>query len=285
VIRRLKTHIPWWLKLGGKLTLARLPVSYDIWRRIGLFEHGFMLDPGYALEVFGLHFERARPFLPASFTVLELGPGDSLATALTARYHGASRTWLLDAGAFASREIAAYGPLGRRLADRLAVPAFDSLEHLLDWSHATYLTEGLASFSRIPDASVDLVFSQAVLEHVRRHEFDETLRQIARVLAPSGVTSHRIDLQDHLDHSLHSLRFSRARWESPLFVSSGFYTNRLRVGQILERFRAAGLEVLSVGRLEWPAVPLRKERLDAEFAAMPDDELRVYGVDVLARRL
>ena len=52
MIRTLKQYVPWWGKLGSKLVLARVPLTYAIWRRIGLFEHGAMLDGDYARGVF-----------------------------------------------------------------------------------------------------------------------------------------------------------------------------------------------------------------------------------------
>jgi hypothetical protein len=281
MIRTLKQYVPWWGKLGSKLVLARVPLTYAIWRRIGLFEHGAMLNAEYARGVFDSHFERVRSTWTPGQTILELGPGDSLATALFGKARGAGRIWLVDTGAWASRDVSAY----QRITDGTAPPPrFESLEQLLDWSGSTYLVEGLRSLARIPDASVHLSFSQAVLEHVRRHEFDATLRELYRVATPGGITSHQIDLRDHLASSLNSLRFSRERWESPLFADSGFYTNRLRKPQIIESFRSAGFEIVSTKDERWPAVPVPKHKLDREFAGMKDEDLAVLGLTLVARK-
>lgn len=287
MIRTLKQYVPWWGKLGSKLVLARVPLTYAIWRRIGLFEHGAMLDADYARGVFDSHFRQAQSAWAPGQTILELGPGDSLATALFGKARGAGRIWLVDTGAWASREVSAYQRITQDDAarsDGAAPPRFESIDQLLAWSGSTYLIEGLRSLARIPDASVHLSFSQAVLEHVRRHEFDATLRELYRVAVPGGVTSHQIDLRDHLAASLNSLRFSRERWESPLFADSGFYTNRLRKPQIIESFRAAGFEILSTKDERWPAVPVPKHKLDREFAGMTDDDLAVLGLTLVARK-
>jgi SAM-dependent methyltransferase len=285
----LSRRVPWWLKLGSKLVLARVPLPYTAWRNLGVFKHGAMLDAGYALHVFEYHFRHARPdwTVDRDRTMLELGPGDSLATALLARVHGAARTWLVDRGAYASPRIDNY----RALIDRLnaehpprPIPPFTSVDAMLEWSGARYLVDDLRGLAAIPDGSVDFSFSHAVLEHVRRDEFDATIGELFRVAAPGALTSHRIDLRDHLGGSLHNLRFSRAWWESPFAASSGFYTNRLRMSGIVERFRAAGFEILSTRETRWPALPLARRKLDREFAVMTDEELTVQGFDLVARR-
>jgi SAM-dependent methyltransferase len=285
-------HVPWWVKLGSKLVLARMPLPYTAWRHLGVFKHGAMLDSDYALHVFDYHFRHAQPAWAPNRTILELGPGDSLATALLARVHGASRTWLVDRAAYASPRIDSYRALAARLnadaasgaSGHSAIPALVSLEQMLDWSGGRYLVDGLRSLSAIPSGSVDFSFSHAVLEHVRRREFAATIAELFRVAAPGGLTSHRVDLRDHLGGSLHNLRFSRRWWESDAVASSGFYTNRLRMTQIGEIFRAAGFEILSTRETRWPALPLARRALNREFALMTDEELTVSGFDLVARK-
>ncbi len=135
----------------------------------------------------------------------------------------------------------------------------------------------------MPTSSVDLVFSQAVLEHVRLADFDETQRQIRRVLRPDGLASHQIDLKDHLGGALNHLRFSESLWERDWMASSGFYTNRLRCSDVLASMRDAGLtpEVTAVER--WPGLPTPRARLAPRFRAMPDEELTIRQFDCVAR--
>jgi SAM-dependent methyltransferase len=281
---QIKEYIPWWLKIGAKIVLSRLRLPYHHWRTLGLFQHGFMLDPEYAVGVFDRHYARAKARLPPAYTVLELGPGDSLATALVAAAHGAEKVWLVDAGVYASQDIEAYRPLCQRLASSSNGVRYHSVSHMLEATHATYLTNGLASLHTIPADSVDLIFSQAVLEHVAWDEFNETIHELHRVQRPGGVSSHRIDLQDHLAHGLNSLRFSRALWESDLFAKSGFYTNRLRASQIVAAFTAAGYALLSRQDDRWPTLPLPRRRLHPDYAAFPEDDLLVRGLDLVVQK-
>jgi len=50
------------------------------------------------------------------------------------------------------------------------------LESVLRRCDAEYHTDGLAALERVPPSSVDFTFSQAVLEHVARDEFSESIR-------------------------------------------------------------------------------------------------------------
>lgn len=273
-------RLPWQAKIAAKLVLARLPFAYRYWQKLKLFRHGAMHDVDYALGVFARHYQRATfGHKGAGFTVVELGPGDSLFSGLIAHAHGAAQSYLVDSGPYATTDPAPYRQLLARLHSPLNPDAT-----LTDWlaqSHTVYLTDGLASLRQIPDQSVDFIWSQAVLEHVRRHEFAATLTECRRILKPDGVASHCIDLKDHLGGGLNNLRFSRRVWEAEFMVRSGFYTNRLRYSELLDLFAAAGFAVewLEVNR--WPTPPLPPARLAAEFRHFSADDLCVREFDVL----
>lgn len=285
--RNLKSAIPWWFKIGSKIVLSRLPIGYDFWQGIGLFRHGKMDSWRYALGVFDKHVERAG-FTGAmnGRLVLEIGPGDSVATAIVAFAHGA-KAILVDAGHFAKKDLEGYRELCGLLSGRgLSPPDLTgarNLDDVLARCGARYLTSGLASFHDIGPASVDLIFSQAVLEHVRRHEFSATMKECRRVLKEGGACSHRVDLKDHLGGGLNNLRFSMRTWESRFLASSGFYTNRIQHAEMLRLFGEAGFNatVLEVNR--WSEPPIGRSRLAPEFRGVPDEELRISGFDVLLR--
>jgi hypothetical protein len=108
-MNKLKKAVPWWLRIAIKIVIARLPVSYAFWKRLRVFEHGDMNLPQRALDNFLEHARTVNlidmnenvPFINLrtdQFTVLELGPGDSLFSAVIARCLGATKTILVDAG-------------------------------------------------------------------------------------------------------------------------------------------------------------------------------------------
>jgi hypothetical protein len=47
--------VPWQLKIAAKIVLARLPLPYHLWKKIGLFKQGGMERPEYALRIFRQH--------------------------------------------------------------------------------------------------------------------------------------------------------------------------------------------------------------------------------------
>lgn len=285
--RSLKGMIPWWGKVAAKIVLHRLPISYAIWQRLGLFRHGRMDNADYVLGVFDSHV--ARSGLEGRMngkTILELGPGDSVASALIAAAYG-GRAILVDVGSYAKNDPSQYQLLIEQLNARgLSPPDISgcrTLSDLLTACGAKYLTDGPSSFGQINNASVDLVFSQAVLEHVRRHEFLSVQQECLRVLRPNGVCSHCVDLRDHLGGGLNNLRFSESVWESDFFVRSGFYTNRIQYEAMLGIFKQAGfiVEVSSIKR--WEVLPIERTQLATPFRNIPDQQLNVSGFNVLLR--
>jgi SAM-dependent methyltransferase len=241
----------------------------------------------YALQVFQSHVDRAglRGAMSGK-TVLELGPGDSLATALVASAHGA-KAILVDTGSYVLEDMARYVQIGRILQERglpcPSVTACKNINELLDACGAVYLTSGLESLKFLPDRSVDLIFSHAVLEHVRRMQFLETMLECRRLLKETGAFSNQVDLQDHLGGALNNLRFSEELWESDFFAKSGFYTNRIQYSEMLSQFREAGFKVDTVVSRSWPELPTPRQKLNSKFQGLPDAELNVRGFDVLLR--
>jgi SAM-dependent methyltransferase len=285
----LRSQVPWHARIVAKLVLSRLPTSYAFWHRMNLFSHGQMDDPAYAYRTFRTHFDRSSFSNKAGgFVALELGPGDSLLSAVVTAAHGAAACHLNDAGAFATVDPRPYKAMAAYLQG-LGLPAPDlaaveNLDQVLQRCAAVYGTRGLSSLKSIADQSVDFIWSQAVLEHVRRAEFLDTMRETHRVLRPGGVASHRVDLKDHLGGALNNLRLPSSLWEQEWMARSGFYTNRLRCSEILSMCREAGFEVELLGQDRWLQPPIRRNDLAAEFRQLSDDDLQVKGFDVLLRR-
>lgn len=284
----LKAMLPWYARIAAKLVLSRLPASYAFWHRLDLFSHGAMDRPEYAHGVFRTHFERS-PFARkgGGFVALELGPGGSALSAVVAAAYGALACHLIDSGRFATDDLAPYKDMARHLHEH-GFPAPDlaaagDLEAALLACRAQYATEGLASLRALPAASVDFIWSQAVLEHVRRAEFLATMKELRRILRPDGVCSHRVDLKDHLGGGLNNMRLHRSLWEKEWMARSGFYTNRLRMAEMIALFREAGFAVEPVDVGRWPRPPLARASLAAEFRGLTDEELCVREFDVLLR--
>lgn len=283
----LKQRIPWYGKIAAKIVLSRLPFGYSLWQRLNLFRLGFMDEPTRAIEVFELHSRAGGEPLPSGFTVLELGPGDAVTTALTAYAAGASRTYLVDDGDFAKKDVAPYHALAAVLAERghdmSGVLAATSFDEMLLACNAVYLTDGLVSLRLIPPGSIDFQMSQAVLEHVRLADFSAVMAQLHRLMTPTGFASHRIDLQDHLSNALHNLRFSDQIWESDFMAKSGFYTNRIRFFEMVDIFENVGFETAVTGIRKFDQIPTPREKFAPRFQDLAEDDLLVCDFDVVLR--
>jgi hypothetical protein len=239
----------------------------------------------YAISVFGSHMAKAG--LTANLagkTILELGPGDSVSTAIISATYGA-RAVLVDDGPFVRADINPYLDLTKVLRENgLAPPdlaACKDIKDILSLCHAQYFTDGKNSLAQIKDASIDAIFSQAVLEHVRLREFPAIQMELHRILKPRCYASHAVDLRDHLGGALNNLRFSSGTWESNFFSSSGFYTNRIHYGQMLELFKQAKFLLVETNPRRWDTLPISRAKLAKEFCAVPDDDLMVASFDVL----
>lgn len=211
---------------------------------------------------------------------MEVGPGDSALTALYARSAGATRSILLDQSQLAASQTALFHAGAAMLARKqLPVPDLvgaDSVPQMLRRLDCTYLVGGLGSLRALPDESVDFVFSNAVLEHVRRADFAETAHHLHRVMKSGGAASHWIDYRDHLQEGLNNLRFSAQLWESDFMVRSGFYTNRLTAAQIYGHFVDAGFQIEERGKVVWPGgLPTPQAVMSEPFASMPAEQLSI----------
>lgn len=280
--------IPWYAKIAAKLVLSRIPVGYRIWSKLKLFVHGAMEKPDYAYSTFRQHFDRSSfSRKEGGFVALEIGPGDSLLSAIVATVHGAKACYLVDAGAFATKDLTVYRGMAEYLRLRdLPVPAMDKVSDLagvLESCNAIYGTQGLHSLRNIPSESIDFIWSQAVLEHIRRDEFLDTMKELRRVLRMDGVCSHRVDLKDHLGGALNNMRFSSRLWESRWMAQSGFYTNRLRYSEMIDQFRRAGFSVEVLATARWNTMPTAQRCMAKEFHGLNEKDLLTKEFDVLLR--
>lgn len=286
----MKELVPWFIKIPAKIVLSRLPVSRRQWQRLNVFRAGQMDSPTYAFEVFRKHYEASGFATLRDRTVVELGPGNSLLTGLYAQSFGAVRTWLIDAERLASQDPCVFAQAEQMLSEfNLSIPGVanaPSVAVALERLNAIYLTEGLGSLKTIPDGAVDLLFSQAVLEHVRLADFAKIAKEMRRVLKPKGVASHVVDFRDHLQNGLNNLRFSERIWENEFMARSGFYTNRLNWPAMEKLFREAGLSVELRSFDIWPkGLPTPQRSMAMPFKNMPPDELIVMGVHAITRPL
>ena len=145
------------------------------------------------------------------------------------------------------------------------------------------------STSLEPD-SVDLVYSNSVLEHVPVDVILGLMKEAYRVLKPGGLTLHNIGCNDHyafFDKSIsfvNYLQFDERQWR--LWNNSLQYQNRLRASEFAELAESVGFEVIqrrthsSAGSLE----ALAAMSVAPQFRRFSVEELAITTMDMIARK-
>lgn len=284
-------RLPWWAKILVKMVLARLPVRYSVWRRLGIFRHGGTGDNAQqVVDGFLAHLERYRRMSgDRSLTsIVELGPGDSVGRALCAAACGASEIHLVDVSDTAPEAPDHYHAVGAHLQERdLTVPTLPSSAGktaVFEATGAVLHTDGLKALAAMAPESVDLILSDAVLEHLRLEQFETFMAESFRILRPGGIASHGVDLHDHLGGALNHLRFPQWLWEHQLMAGSGFYTNRLGFSEMQRIAENAGFTVQVPWIRRWPTLPTPRRALARPFRERSEDELTVCSFGLVLRK-
>lgn len=146
-----------------------------------------------------------------------------------------------------------------------------------------------AAATGLPAGSVDVIFSNSVLEHVPGPVIDAIFAEGRRVLAPTGLMFHSVNCGDHYAYTdrainqLHYLQFDEARWQR--WNNAFLYQNRLRAIDFITAAERAGF------RIALNTATARPERLaqldaiavDPHFARYSREQLAITSVDFIAR--
>lgn len=182
--------------------------------------------------------------------VLEIGPGDHLATGLTLLAYGAASYTAIDRFQGAYRSTSArqwYALVRERWAEHFDSPWPADLESFPDVERVSTIAARVEDLQALPESAYDLVVSQAVGEHVL--DIEAFAAGTYRLLRNGGTAMHNIDFSCHgffQSEPLYFLTIPDAIWR--LMGSNRGLPNRKRVHEFEASFRSlpfASVEVIA----------------------------------------
>jgi len=275
---------------------AQLPVN---WRKPDDSPDAIERDVAYAMKISNEYVELLEKQESAlkGATVLELGPGHNYGAALVLACHGADVVvadrfpvpW------FEGYHDKFYELLWQRLAD--IRPEIDTapIKRCVKTSgthKSVMVVESSAeNLAGIADVSIDIILSNAVLEHVQNPEC--VAHELHRVTRSGGIGLHQIDFRDHRDFSrpLEYLLLGADDFGKMFAERNGECGRQTRHFEMHEFFRIAGFEVAAFDA-NWIATD---EYLDefmprlgdsgSRYKTITRDELRIISGRFILHKL
>lgn len=253
---------------------------------------------------------RASKVPVAGSTLLEMGSGWYPTFPLGLYLAGAAKVYTLDLNAYLKPEmaialaehLATHVPMiaresGRTEAEVSALQrsVADALRGGASIGEATdgvveYRAPADASKTDLPASSVDVVFSNSVLEHVPGDVIRACLVEAMRILRPGAIVYHSVNCGDHYAyadhgiHQLHYLRYSEAQWAK--WNNSFLYQNRLRGIDFTEMTREVGFAIeIDTSRPHPDRMrQLASIEVDPVFARYTHEQLAITSIDFVGRK-
>lgn len=147
-----------------------------------------------------------------------------------------------------------------------------------------------ASRTALASSSIDVVFSNSVLEHVPGPVIEACFTEAMRILRPGGIAFHSVNCGDHYAYTdrtinqLHYLAYSDEEWQ---FWNNDFlYQNRLRAIDFTQMAERAGFAIeLDTSRPHPDRLAqLDQITVDPRFAGYTRTQLAITSVDFIGRK-
>ena len=220
-------------------------------------------------------------------TALEIGPGQDLGLPLILMGFGAKMV-LID------RYLCQWDPnfhpqYYRALRENIVekFPGIDTgpLDQVIENSrHAVRdlrtIEVGLENIYEVPDASIDVSYSNATFEHLM--DPLQAIRQLARVTRPGGLGFHQIDFRDHrnFQRPLEYLTGAEEDSEQALKRLASRFGNGVRSAEFEQMFKESGFHISQFEPnlfADEQYLSALRPRLRAKYKSMPIEALRILG--------
>lgn len=186
----------------------------------------------------------------ADKNILELGPGGSIGFGLLALKYGAKKYYAIESISHAfitEKQLFSYRKLLENDNDSINKYFIKNInsQYVYNSEFIEFIEIGQDSSYILPDESIDIIYSCAVLEHV--HNLDLCFSEMTRVLRKSGIMNHQVDLRDHIfsQKSIWFLNFNDY-WFDRFFKNTGEYVNRKRLSDYEKLIHDMDLETLNL---------------------------------------
>ena len=166
--------------------------------------------------------------------------------------------------------------------------ASTTTEELLRRARIDYRAPADAAQSGIPDDSVDVVFSNNVLEHVPGPDIVRMMQESRRILRRGGLAIHCVNPGDHYAYfdrsitTINYLTYSDRQWA--FWNNRLLYQNRLRPVDFIRMTQNAGFDI--VLQRNRPRAELLSKlplmNIACEFDCYPPEELCCTSIGFVA---
>jgi len=163
-------------------------------------------------------------------------------------------------------------------------------EELFRRARIDYHAPADAAVSGLPDSSVDVIFSNSVLEHVPGPDITRMMEESRRILRTGGLAIHCANCGDHYAYfdrtitPINYLKYTEREWA--FWNNRLLYQNRLRPVDFVRLARNAGLEIVlqkTRPRAELLAL-VPHMNITSEFKPYPPEELCCTSIGFVARK-
>jgi SAM-dependent methyltransferase len=171
-----------------------------------------------------------------------------------------------------------------------ALRSATNLIDLLKRAGIEYFAPADATRTGLANNSVDMVYSNSVLEHVPGPVIGALMEESHRILRPGGCSVHSVACNDHYAHFdrsisfINFLKFTESEWR--LWNNDLNYQNRLRAPDFLQLAERAGLTVIYQKSKLRPELleHLQTIRVAPEFSRYTPEELCTLSIDFVAQK-
>jgi hypothetical protein len=165
-----------------------------------------------------------------------------------------------------------------------------SVDALLKLARIEYYAPANARVTSLVSNSVDLVFSNSVMQQIPKDVIRGLMNESVRILRPGALALHNVGCSDQYGFAdrgisfVNYLQYSESEWRK--WNNSLQYQNRLRASEFLDLAADAGLEVVCKHTAVRPGTceALSRLKIAAEFKRFSKEDLAITTIDFVSRK-